>query len=214
MVYDAAVAVVQKDKKALGKTRVSDKVVKPLSDATNGKKKALDSAVKAATAAAKAFNPQELTESADYRNAISATDAALGDYAKKSEGSDLDVSDDLLSAAFADLDTKRNALAAAAAGNPAPTTFASVEVAQKDWKESLLTLAHTRGRTLRLQKFVDLVNAAGIVPFTAYARKNWPLKPQEFYAEAYSLWLTDPDFLKTPEYKPVFDFFDSGAYEK
>ena len=73
--------------------------------------------------------------------------------------------------------------------------------------------ARVRERTVRLQKFVDLVTTNQISPFTAYAKKNWPLKPQEFYAEAYSLWLTDPQFLST-NYKVVYDFFQNGDYSK
>jgi tetratricopeptide (TPR) repeat protein len=34
----------------------------------------------------------------------------------------------------------------------------------------------------------------GIQPVTQYAKDNWPAKPAEFYAEAFSLWHTDPVF--------------------
>lgn len=34
------------------------------------------------------------------------------------------------------------------------------------------------------------------------------LRPEEFYAEAYSLWLVDPDFLKT-NYQVVYEFFQN-----
>jgi hypothetical protein len=78
---------------------------------------------------------------------------------------------------------------------------------------SVRTLAHTQGRSLRLHKFVTVVNANNITPFTKYAQNNWPYKPQEFYAEAYSLWLTDPGFLEH-NYKPVVDFFGSPDYQK
>ena len=85
--------------------------------------------------------------------------------------------------------------------------------AQDAWFESERVLARARLRTLRLQKFVDLVAANHIRRFTQYSVENWELRPGEFYAEAYSLWLTDPAFLKT-NYKVVFDFFENGDYRK
>jgi len=68
-------------------------------------------------------------------------------------------------------------------------------------------------QTQRLVKFVNLVNAKGIIPFTTDSAENWPQKPDEFYAEAYSLWLAHPEFLKR-NYLPIFDFFESGDYQK
>jgi hypothetical protein len=84
---------------------------------------------------------------------------------------------------------------------------------QDEWFESERKLARGRQRTGRLQKFMDLVIANNIRPFTKYSDENWPVKPEEFYAEAYSLWLVDPDYLKT-NYKVVYDFFEKGDYRK
>lgn len=68
--------------------------------------------------------------------------------------------------------------------------------------------------TVRLQNFVSLVKKYGIpptddVPITAYARKSWPDKPGEYYAEAYSLYLTDPLFLRRiDKYRNLYGFFN------
>lgn len=43
-----------------------------------------------------------------------------------------------------------------------------------------------------------------IIPPTDYARKDW----DEFYADTYSIYRTNPSFLKTPEFKYLFDFFN------
>jgi hypothetical protein len=48
----------------------------------------------------------------------------------------------------------------------------------------------------RVQKFVEFIILKGISPVTQYAKDNWPSKPEEFFAEAYSLWRTDPEYLK------------------
>ena len=79
--------------------------------------------------------------------------------------------------------------------------------------DALRTLAHTRRRSKRLQKFVTVVTGANITPFTDYARENWPYSPEEFYAEAYSIWLTDPTFVEK-NYEPVYKFFAGGEYLK
>jgi len=52
-----------------------------------------------------------------------------------------------------------------------------------------------------------------ILPFTEYARSNWPAVPDEFFAKAFSLFHTDPDFMQT-NYKPLFDWFASGEHLK
>ncbi|WP_275902393.1 hypothetical protein [Myxococcus eversor] len=38
---------------------------------------------------------------------------------------------------------------------------------------------------------------------------DWRLNPSRFYAEASSLWLTNPAFLQT-NYLPIHDFFQDG----
>jgi hypothetical protein len=85
--------------------------------------------------------------------------------------------------------------------------------AQDAWFEAERVLVRARQRTRRLQEFIDLVNANNIRRFTQYSVENWQLRPGEFYAEAYSLWLVDPEFLKN-NYKVVFDFFQNGDYRK
>lgn len=69
------------------------------------------------------------------------------------------------------------------------------------------------GQTKRLKKFVDLVTANNIRRFTKYSADNWASQPEEFYAEAYSLWLTDPTFLRT-NYRVVFEFFETGEFAR
>jgi hypothetical protein len=48
---------------------------------------------------------------------------------------------------------------------------------------------------------------------TQYAKDNWPSKPEEFFAEAYSLWRTDPEYLKANA-KPLYDWFTAGHYHE
>ena len=87
------------------------------------------------------------------------------------------------------------------------------EQAQDAWFEAERAVARARKRTRRVQKFVCLVTTNNIRRFTEYSVQNWQLKPGEFYAEAYSLWLVDPEYLKT-NYFVVYDFFQSEEYRK
>ncbi|HEU4386648.1 MAG TPA: hypothetical protein VFV34_02540, partial [Blastocatellia bacterium] len=91
---------------------------------------------------------------------------------------------------------------------------AQEEATRREQAESA-KLGQTRvtgtGRTKRLQKFVDLVNAKNIRRFTNYSVINWQNNPEEFYAEAYSLWLVDPNFVRT-YYRDVYDFFQGGHH--
>lgn len=74
-------------------------------------------------------------------------------------------------------------------------------------KEAEVLRMDAAGQTLRLTKFLDLVK--NIKPFTSYSARG----PREFYAEAYSLWLVDPEFLKN-NYEVVYKFFESGDYRR
>jgi hypothetical protein len=80
------------------------------------------------------------------------------------------------------------------------------------------TLARLPQRTMRVQHFVDMVNKANAVakakkvePVTDYAKASWPHNPDEFFAEAYSYWLTDPKFLEENS-EPVFQWFKAGHH--
>ena len=65
----------------------------------------------------------------------------------------------------------------------------------------------------RVLEFVEFVTLKRIPPLTQYVRDNWPSKPEEFFAEAYSLWRTDPEYLKANA-KPLYDWFTAGHYHE
>lgn len=71
----------------------------------------------------------------------------------------------------------------------------------------------TGTRSKRLQRFIDFVTTNSIQPVTKYAQDNWPAKPGEFYAEAFSLWHNDPKFFGTYSAK-LKAWFDAGEHLK
>jgi hypothetical protein len=63
--------------------------------------------------------------------------------------------------------------------------------------ETRLELERVTGieQSARLEEFIQLVTGAESAPPTRYALESWPDKPGEFYAEAFALYRTDPEFL-------------------
>ncbi|MCF2525647.1 hypothetical protein [Yinghuangia soli] len=62
-----------------------------------------------------------------------------------------------------------------------------------------------------LRSFVDFAGKLGIQPFTLYAQNKWASNQGEFFAEAYTLFLNDPDILRwiSPD---LFQWFADGRY--
>ncbi|TMQ09971.1 MAG: DUF4157 domain-containing protein [Deltaproteobacteria bacterium] len=68
-------------------------------------------------------------------------------------------------------------------------------------------------RSRRLQSFIDFVVEWQIPPtITAYAESSWKSeKYGEFFAEAYALWLSDPQFLRR-NFQPLYVYFKNGKH--
>ncbi|HEY8699135.1 MAG TPA: DUF4157 domain-containing protein [Rhizomicrobium sp.] len=174
---------------------------------------AAGTALGAAQGALKGWKPEELTESAAYRQAVDDLQKAIKGYATEVEAGTAkpEDGDKAIDDAASKRDAERDKLAKAASANPAPAQYQPVETAQTAWATAVKTQARLPKRTKRLQNFIDFVNANGIVPFTDYAKKNWPFLPDEFYAEAYSLWLTDREYLKANA-PLLLQWFDAGHH--
>jgi hypothetical protein len=137
----------------------------------------------------------------------------------------------LEAAALAAVKARDTAKAAVPTGNPAHAAFATAITDQDAYLKvaqvilakrqaqsaaSAVTAAAkdpTGTRSKRLQAFIDFVTTNGIQPVTKYAQDNWPAKPGEFYAEAFSLWHNDPKFFGTYSAK-LKGWFDAGEHLK
>lgn len=62
-----------------------------------------------------------------------------------------------------------------------------------------------------LLAFQDVVRECGATPFTPYALRTWPAQPAEFFAEAYTAFLNEPEVLEfvAPD---VFRWFKDGDH--
>lgn len=59
--------------------------------------------------------------------------------------------------------------------------------------------------------FVGYVNSIGVQAFTLYSWENWPHKPYEFFAEAYTCFLNDPAAMEIVS-PPLLNWFRHGRY--
>jgi hypothetical protein len=215
---DKASEQVVQETKAVEGTKVPAVVQVLKADAAT-KKAAATNSWNAAQNAIKGLRQDEIQGSAAYAKALEDMTTAITTFV-----TDLDATkgaiDDLEMTVLqkaTDRGKARATLAGAAGGklpaNRALSPLDQVAQAQDAWFAAERVLGRAHQRTRRLQKFIDLVEKNNIQRFTEYSAKNWPVEPGEFYAEAYSLWLVDPHFLRT-NYPAVFDFFQNGDYRK
>jgi hypothetical protein len=172
-----------------------------------------DGARTTATGSAGAMSDQDKSTSKGYRDAVDDVARKLKDYtdAVKAGTADSETQDAAVDGAIKTRNDERDKLKQANANNPALTNFAASDKAQDDWATKVKTQSRLPDRPPKIQEFVDLVNKEKITPDTKYAQDNWPFAPEEFFAEAYSLWRVKPDKLKA-DAKPLFDWFESGKY--
>lgn len=104
----------------------------------------------------------------------------------------------------------RSALVSGKKGADMITAFANLETAQDAFFEAAKSHSLAQNRNKKVQEFVTFVEANHIAPLTPYAADNWPHKPEEFYAEAYSFWVTG----KLKAVSSVLNqWFDDGKYK-
>jgi hypothetical protein len=181
-------------------------------------------AVNAAIRRSNTYRRPDFTAASGFIAAVRAAHAAIDAFAT---GAGTAGQEKAADAAVKARDTARARLPAT---NPADGDFATACDLQNDWlaaarvtvaaratsaragsAETAATGRTTPGISLRLERFKDLVVRHGIAPITPYARRNWPGHPEEFFAEAYAMWRTDPATLERLA-RPLKEFFDAGKH--
>ena len=212
----AAKAAQTKKERATRRTAISkkdlDKIDKRATGAAGPHKKSLAAAGKSVSA----LSEDDKQESADYVAAIKAASSAIEEFSTQTKDQAMSEDDveTLIAGVQAKLDDrtrKRSALSAKNKSNPALAAHTSVERDQYILFDAAKAHSLAHNRNARVQKFVKFVESKGIAPITPYAMKNWPHKPEEFYAEAYSMYLTRPTELITAT-KLLNDWFKAKKY--
>jgi hypothetical protein len=174
------------------------------------------------------FKPAEQTASKPLVSAFDAAHDAITAFRDEADPTKMAA---LEATALAAVKARDTAKAAVPAKNPAHAAFAAAITDQDAYLKvaqdilarrqaqsaaSAVTAAAkdpTGTRSKRLQTFIDFVTTNSIQPVTKYAQDNWPAKPGEFYAEAFSLWHNDPKFFGTYSAK-LKTWFDAGEHLK
>lgn len=87
----------------------------------------------------------------------------------------------------------------------------------KKWAEAVEVYVREKGMK-NLTGFIDVVTRNNLArkayrPFTDYVAANWPTKPQEFFAQSFYVWRTDPSYMKH-NMRPLFDWFEKGGHRE
>ena len=160
-------------------------------------------------------------ESNAYISAIQEASIAIKEFAEQTKSQTLSDDDverlvnnvqDKISAR----NTERGNLTAKNKSNPALSIFIKVEHSQDAWFESAKAHSLAHNRSARVQRFVKFVEKKKISPRTifppdSYAEQNWPHKPEEFYAEVYSMFVVKPTELKAKS-KTLYNWFKTKKY--
>ncbi len=164
------------------------------------------------------------TQAAAYHGAVGTAMSAIDAFANDATNAAHPKTEKPATDAIAARDAQR---AKVPAGNPVPGDFAAASKAQDDWfatgqaraaaraklsaTRATLKTTGSSGNTARVQAFVAFVTKERIPALTKYAKDNWPGHPEEFFAEAYSLWLNDPEYL-TSQAPTLKTWFDAGNH--
>jgi len=165
---------------------------------------------------AQAASRSASADSSEYRQAVAQAGkdlAAAADAVKSMrDPTKDDKSAELIGTAEAAMTHSQTEREAVPVGDSALAAFDGVQAAQQAWLDALKKAVKLGDRTRRVHRFMLFVTNARITPFTQYARDNWPDKPGEFYAEAYSLFIADPEFLKRNQ-PLLHGWFAAGNYK-
>ena len=213
-----ASAQVRQETRNVESTRVTTSDIQPLKDQASAASTVTTGTLSTGKSAVQALGAAEVQRSAAYVAAIEATSAAITTFALDAQAGrgTMDDLELIVHQKIFERDKARFDLLKATHPRPNPRALPPLDriaEAQDAWFEAERVSARGAQRTRRVHRFIALVEANNIRRFTQYSVENWRLRPGEFYAEAYSLWLVDPDFVKT-NYKVVYEFFQNGDYRR
>ena len=160
------------------------------------------------------------TNSAAYRTAMNKVQASLlkfyDDFLVNTNSSIKLENDKIaISSEIKDRNQKRIALQKSDSKNISLTSLQVLSGMQDAFLSAAVFFAMNKLMANPLRRFYDFVIANHIIPtvaFSPYASREWPNKPGEFYADAYSYFIADPKKLETFS-KPLFDWFKAGNYK-
>ncbi len=181
------------------------------STADSAHTKSLDTTKSKVTAAMK-----QGAEASAYYSALEAASTAITDFYNQSKTQDKEekVVDSLISTVNTVIkkrDRTAKKLNSKDSGNSLQPVTVGLEKSQNNFFKAAKSHSLAKNRKKRVQNFVEFVDSKKIAPITDYAKDNWPQKPEEFYAEAYSFWVTKKLAAKSAE---LDKWFTAGKHRK
>jgi len=225
---DAARKVREKTQADLAATKVPPRIVEAgLTEMNAASAAAHDQLDRAAPELTK-LSGAARKESLDYRQSSSAAGMLLQTFADAIKDGKVGPSDNQkspgewdkdLDFVFSGRESTRKALSTKAPGNQALTILTPVDRAQNEFRKKVDVQARLPERVPKVQEFVELVQqspAIDPVTISDYAANSWPAKPEELFAEAYSLWRMNSTNSSNKGVRTLPDrlwkWFDNGSY--
>lgn len=217
-IYDTKKAAVEEQKKVVStKAATSASKIANIDDLKKDASTKLTS-MESASKSAHAILGKDDAESADYRASLKAAETAIKTFYDENvtvdvEEATADAAKSVVDAALKERNTKRDVLNKLNPKNTITGSTSALEASQDSCFKSAVIVAFNKSMALSVRKFYDLVISNGISPaLTPYAAANWPHKPEEFYAEAYSFYVTKPKDLEAYS-NVLYDWFKAGSYK-
>jgi hypothetical protein len=182
-----------------------DAIESSASSAKSSHDTALTQALGSITAEMK--KPEQATQYLDALQALSTEIEEFHSETNTREKSETEV-ESMIAEVNKKMDARATAfesLSKADATHPLLTTLPTVESLQENFFHAAKANALAHERSARVQKFVAFVESNKIQPISDYARENWPHIPEEFYAEAYSFWISNKLSALSPDLQKWFD---------
>ena len=200
--------------------------------AAEGARNDVNTALNAVVPTVNGYKGKVAQEAAPYVNSMSPASGRTGDYSRTKTSDDNAAAEAAATKAIQDRDTQKAALAAKSAAHPALTDLKDLSSKQdalfaqskkraaalKDWDDAKAVDKTAKGAvkatedgtsTKRLKRFKDFVTTENIKELTEYAKTD----TAEYYAEAFSLYRADPDYMQTAAPK-LKAWFDKGEHLK
>lgn len=201
--------------KELAATQIDQGNIDRVSGATENKKAAFEKSINLIP---KAINEKDRLEAANYSAIVKETGDSIVAFHKDMLNEKLteeDV-DALIAPVNQQIERRKKEatqLKATAPNNELIGFYDTIVVAQDAYFKAAKAQASVHKRKTSVQKFVDFVEDKDISPnITAYAAQSWPHKPEEFYAEAYSFFVTDKKRLEAYSLA-LYGWFEKGEYK-
>lgn len=229
---DAKQAAKKQTEKAIADAKVPKEVVDAGQAHLDSSVAQADGEYRRAQSDISTMSPQQLKSSKDYRETSSSVTSFLKSYSdmikagKVGPGEDQKSPDDWdkdVAFMFNGRNSNRKELESRDRNNPALKILAPVDRTADSLRKEVQTQARLPQRVPTVQKFVDMVNHVPTIDpgtISPYAADNWPHKPEEFFAECYSLWRMDrgrppdPPDRKMKKLPPrILEWFDQGKYK-